>query len=236
MRVVLSPHLDDAVLSCFAQLTLGAARVITIFAGVPSEAAPATGWDRVCGFESPAEHARVRLAEDERVMTGLGVDAERWGFVDYPNAAYGPRPSPLALCDLIADATSAGDELWAPVSVLSPSPHPDHLLVREAMIGCADRSAMLYADLPHCLKQVGEWPAPIIPTGPEPPRAWLEHAALALTARATRLGTFLTESKAEAMRAYASQFRPLGRLRDPLSRRVLRRPEVYGVEVFWRLS
>lgn len=229
--VVLSPHLDDAVLSAYAQVAAGA-RVVSIFAGVPSEAAPATGWDLMCGFASPAAHARARIDEDERVMSEHASSWERWGFMDWQNREYGPRPEP-ELAELLREATSEGDELWAPVSVLSPSPHPDHMLTRDAAIA-SGRAVVLYADLPHCLKQVGAWPAPIGIASP--PRAWMEAPALTFTANRVDLALATVERKAEAMRAYASQFKPLGRLRDQASRGVLRRPEVYGVEVFWRLK
>src|SRR5436853_287558 len=49
--VAISPHLDDAVLSCGQLL---AARpgsvVITVFAGMPRDGSQQTDWDRRCGF------------------------------------------------------------------------------------------------------------------------------------------------------------------------------------------
>jgi LmbE family N-acetylglucosaminyl deacetylase len=226
--VVLSPHLDDAVLSCFWDLMSGA-RVITVYAGVPNESARASGWDRACGFDDPREHVRARLAEDEMIMGELGVASARWGFCEYQNRTYGPRPSILQLTHYLKNATDDGDTLLAPVTRLSPSPHPDHEDVRTAAIQTG-RHVRLYGDLPHCLKQIGEWPDVVGLGGPPGPKAWRGAAP---PVAVHRLGTFVTEAKAAAMRAYATQFKPLGRLRDQPSRRVLRRPEVYGVEVKW---
>jgi len=225
---ILSPHLDDAVLSCFAEVLAGA-RVITIYSGVPSAEAPVNGWDRTCGFDSPREHARVRLAEDEALMLDLGVVAERWGYVDFPNREYGPRPSLLELAQMFTASTADGDVLFAPIADLSPSPHPDHVDVKAAALATG-RRVKLYADLPHALKQVGEWPSPIGSAALPP--AWAKNVP-ATPFDVYRLSLETVERKAAAMRAYASQFRPLGRLRDVPSRRVLRRPEVYGIEVAW---
>lgn len=225
---ILSPHLDDAILSCFAEVLAGA-RVITIYSGVPSLGAPASGWDRACGFDDAAAHARVRRAEDEALMLDLGVVAERWGYVEHPHRDYGPRPGLLELAQMFTASTDEGDVLFAPIADLSPSPHPDHVDVRDAALATG-RRVKLYADLPHALKQVGEWPAPI--GRATLPPAW-ERNVPSTPFDVYALSVESVERKAAAMRAYRSQFRPLGRLRDVPSRRVLRRPEVYGIEVAW---
>ena len=57
--VVVSPHLDDAVLSC-GQL-LAASReaiVLTVFSAGPDEGAPLTDWDRACGFVSASHFSK----------------------------------------------------------------------------------------------------------------------------------------------------------------------------------
>lgn len=230
---ILSPHLDDAILSCFGEI-LDGARVVTVYAGIPAANAPRSGWDKACGYADPREHVRARRAEDDLVMRSFGVRSEQWGFVEYPHRAYGPRPSILDLTRLLREATEPDDEIWAPISLLSPSPHPDHVDVRYAA-EASGRRTRLYGDLPHCLKQVGEWPGVVAPGGPEIPPAWQRAASETtysdLAVRDLPLNE--REAKAAAMRAYATQFRPLGRLRDAPSRRVLRRPEVYGIEASW---
>jgi LmbE family N-acetylglucosaminyl deacetylase len=234
--VVLSPHLDDAVLSCFA--ALGGSTLVNVFDGVPGNESPLKGWDRMCGFASPVEAALARLAEDEHVFAEHSPSTKRLslGYVDHPNTGYGPRPTVDELAGQLAELTSPGDEVWAPASTLSPSPHPDHLLVRaaaELVAGAGrDRRIVLYGDSPHCLKQVGVWPWPI--GDADPPKAWRSSSWLETWEPiARRLAEPMLERKAQAMRGYRSQFRALGQLRDQPSRRVLRRPDVYGVEAAW---
>jgi LmbE family N-acetylglucosaminyl deacetylase len=238
--VVVSPHLDDAVLSCFA--ALGGSTLVNVFDGVPDASSPLQGWDRMCGFASPVDAALARLQEDDLVFAEHSPSTKRLslGYVDHPNRDHGPRPTIEGLAGQLVELTAAGDELWAPASTLSPSPHPDHLLVRaavELMAGAGhSRRIVLYGDSPHCLKQVGEWPWPIGDRDVEPPKAWRSPASSWLATWEPihrQLAPPMAERKAQAMRGYRSQFRALGQLRDPLSRRVLKRPDVYSIEACW---
>lgn len=222
--VVLSPHIGDAALSCFAAMLSGG-RVLSIYCGLPGADAPLTGWDRDSGFSSAQAHARARLAEDETVMHELGIPHERWGYVNYLAIGYGPRPTLLELSKMLVAATTADDLLLAPVATLCDSPHPDHLDVRAAALATG-RRVRLYGDVQHCVTRDGRWPRPIGEA--DPPDAWVtmpsgEMTVYSLTASAIAL-------KASTMRLYRSQFRTLDTLD---ARRVLRRPEVYGVEVTW---
>jgi len=70
--VIVSPHLDDAVLGC---ATLMAAHpgvtVVTVFAGRPVEyPSPMQNWDALCGFADGDEVHVARRAED---AAALGV-------------------------------------------------------------------------------------------------------------------------------------------------------------------
>ena len=65
---MLSPHLDDAVLSAWSVLT--EARdvvVVNVFAGVP-EARPVPRWDRLAGADDCRSHMKARLAEDRAAL------------------------------------------------------------------------------------------------------------------------------------------------------------------------
>jgi LmbE family N-acetylglucosaminyl deacetylase len=98
--VVLSPHLDDAVLSLGAfmhgQVRSGVdVRVVTVFANNPSADGPAGAWDAMCGFGSAAAAARARREEDRRACAIVGVEP-RW--LAFGDEGYG-RPA-------------SGDEVW----------------------------------------------------------------------------------------------------------------------------
>ena len=76
--MVLSPHLDDAVLSVgasIAGLTRRGAHVdvVTVLAGDPSLSAPAAAYDRSCGFTSAGEAAAIRRSEDAVACATIGA-------------------------------------------------------------------------------------------------------------------------------------------------------------------
>jgi LmbE family N-acetylglucosaminyl deacetylase len=92
--VVLSPHLDDAVLSIGAfmhrEVRRGIdVRVVTVFANDPSGNGPAGAWDAMCGFVSAAAAACARRQEDERACAIVGADPH---WLAYGDESYG-RPA-----------------------------------------------------------------------------------------------------------------------------------------------
>src|SRR5919109_876181 len=73
--VVLSPHLDDAVFSCWHIVGEEKARVVTVFAGIPPAGTPLPRWDEMTGATDPATRVRERIAEDEAAL-GDGIRLE----------------------------------------------------------------------------------------------------------------------------------------------------------------
>jgi LmbE family N-acetylglucosaminyl deacetylase/SAM-dependent methyltransferase len=78
--VVLSTHLDDAVLSVGAGLAAMARRgidvdLVTVLAGDPDFEAPAGPWDEETGFRTSSEATRARREEDRHACAALGVTA-----------------------------------------------------------------------------------------------------------------------------------------------------------------
>ena len=68
--VVLSPHFDDAVLSCWHVLRApGTVQVVNVFTGAPPEGSPPGWWDRLTGAPDPGERVRER-AEEDRIAVG----------------------------------------------------------------------------------------------------------------------------------------------------------------------
>ena len=89
---VVSPHLDDAVLSLGASIH-GASRrgtrvdVLTVLAGDPDSATPADDHNRQAGFATAGEAARARRVEDERACRQVGAQALWLPFSDDANEA-----------------------------------------------------------------------------------------------------------------------------------------------------
>src|SRR5437764_70469 len=89
--VILSPHLDDAVLSCWHLLTqVGEVAVINVFAGVPTELGGPAWWDEYTGASDSAERVRERIEEDRTALAVPGRpigDPEVLGYeVIWPTA------------------------------------------------------------------------------------------------------------------------------------------------------
>ena len=138
--VVVSPHLDDGVLSlgaAMAKWARGGARVelLTVLACDPDSTAPAGGWDLRGGFASEGESARARREEDRRACSCLDV-APVWlpfGSVDYERHGTGAD-----VRDAVAEAVVGADEVLLPGFPLS---HPDHAWLAELLDGSDFRVA-----------------------------------------------------------------------------------------------
>ena len=147
--VVVSPHLDDAALSLGATIARASqvrsgVSVVTVLAGDPESSAPASAWDRECGFSSAAEATRGRRAEDKRACEILGAE-----------------PVWLPFGDEEHDRGGNDDEIWASLSPLLdgagvvlvpgyPLAHLDHAwltrLVVERSVGIP---IALYVEQPY---------------------------------------------------------------------------------------
>jgi hypothetical protein len=140
-RVVVSPHLDDAVLSCWHVLEAGDATVITVFAGVP-EPGTRGWWDRLTGSDDSAARVRERLREDDAALALAGSTSTRLDLLDEQYRSNGAVP---AVAEALADHVRTADEVYAPLGLFLS---PDHNLVREAALELR-ADTVLYADHPH---------------------------------------------------------------------------------------
>jgi LmbE family N-acetylglucosaminyl deacetylase len=234
--VVLSPHPDDAVLSCWSVLAGGApVRVINVFAGVPAPG-QVTRWDRICGAGDSAVHFRARLAEDRAVLESLVGDPVNLPVLEqqYRSA---PRISLAALDRPLCQAVSAASAVYAPAAM--GGGHVDHRLARGLARALA-RQGMpvhLYADVPYAVRY--GWPhwvtdtprEPHLDVDPywEPTLAEVPEMGGLRGAQVIRLAPEEGARKLAAMRAYRTQFTSLDR------GGLLSDPETHGYEVLWRL-
>jgi LmbE family N-acetylglucosaminyl deacetylase len=151
--VVLSPHPDDAVLSCWHLLEGDDVTVVTVFGGVPANGA--TGWwDLLTGASDSRARARERLQEDSRALALAGATSVTLDLLDSQYRTEGPEP---AVADAIAEHLQGADDVYAPLGILMTG---DHAVVREAAFALRD-DTRLYADHPH----VGIWGLPAWVTG-----------------------------------------------------------------------
>jgi LmbE family N-acetylglucosaminyl deacetylase len=202
--VVISPHLDDAVMSLGATIAkaieAGAqVEVLTVFAYKPQSSAPVGPWDRLCGYETEGQAATARRAEDQQACRALGA-REHW-------LTYGAEPYERGASD---------DEIWAAVETATrgantvlmpghPLEHPDHAELTRLLLskGLNARYKGLYAEQPYAYNHRGTPPGPTVPalaSSLRAPLSWTRSAANR-SHRATKL---------RAVRSYASQLRYLG--------------------------
>ena len=220
--MVVSPHLDDGVLSLGATIARAARRgsrveVFTVFACDPSSEAPVGGWDRRAGFKTEGEASRARREEDRRACAILGAHPVWFPFGSMDYERHGDE---AAVVDAVVGAVQGADVVLVPGFPLT---HPDHVWLVRALADDRLRSVRLglYAEQPYTQR------------GGREPRAheWVEDvlgSRLAFRPSAARVRDRI--AKWRAVRQYRSQLPLLG------MRRSLRRGPhsvVWGELVAW---
>jgi LmbE family N-acetylglucosaminyl deacetylase len=149
--LVLSPHLDDAVLSCGRLLTRHpGSTVLTALAGSPPAWDQLTLWDGLCGFGAGDDVLAVRMGEDRAALGVLGASQQ---IIEARDGQYDP-PDPRA--DLVRSGIEAALERLKPGTCAIPLglQHPDHQEVRQIALSCvggagSDVDWVVYEDLPY---------------------------------------------------------------------------------------
>jgi LmbE family N-acetylglucosaminyl deacetylase len=148
--IVVSPHLDDGVMSCGQFLsTRPGSVVITVFAGRPPDGRWGS-WDDRC-FELGEDPLTVRWAEDRLAVEEIGSTSLHLGFLD---DQYGPPPAVGDITEALAEATSgiAAGSWLVPLGLR----HPDHLLAHRASVALLTRQGqadwIVYEELPYRLQ------------------------------------------------------------------------------------
>lgn len=179
-HVYLSPHLDDAALSCGGTIWEQAQAgqrvvVINVFAGIPDyRRLSAFAREKHAVWGSPLDVVAARRAEDRAALTRLGAEAVNWDYLDaiyrldqarvlYPDEAgiFGEvDPTDSALQDRIAADVEvvldeAGDATcYAPLAI---GRHVDHRVVRDVALALAERGRriLFYEDFPYVWWETG---------------------------------------------------------------------------------
>jgi LmbE family N-acetylglucosaminyl deacetylase len=228
--MVVSPHLDDAILSLGA--SIGSATrsgrnvtVLTVFAGRPDSGLPAGGWDRRGGFATEGEASKARRLEDEQACGAVGAESSWLSFseADYRETLDGDSIW-SAVNDAVTDAR--------PEDVLLPGfplTNPDHAWVTELLVdrGLPCSRLGLYAEQPYRFWAGHEHACSNADAGP---------TATGLPVEWVSAGRSLREvwRKRRAIAAYRSQIRLLGMSRrNTLNRMLLDETLRGGEEIRW---
>jgi LmbE family N-acetylglucosaminyl deacetylase len=149
--LAISPHLDDAVFSAGAWLSWHTnVHILTVFAGVPDEDFPLTGWDRECGFSSGRQAVRYRQQEDAHACAVIGATWQHLPLVDGQYRNETPYPHELLELTLLTVADELRPDLiLAPLGIV----HSDHIAVGSsawhAFKGRPECQLVFYEELPY---------------------------------------------------------------------------------------
>lgn len=176
-EIFLSPHLDDAALSCGGQIaraTQGGEKVliVTVFTGdAPAGELSPLAAELHQLWNAGANPFEARRAEDRAACAILGADFEHWGFPDaiYRRGTAGEWLHPSRK-ELLAPPQEADGallrELTRRLSALSGlavrgplavGGHVDHRLVRAALEAAGLPGLELYEDFPYARSRKQRW-------------------------------------------------------------------------------
>jgi LmbE family N-acetylglucosaminyl deacetylase len=240
--VILSPHFDDAVLSCWSVLTGSSdVAVVNVFTGAPAPGTLPHEGELLTGAEDAEVRRRERADEDEAALALAGARAHNLGLLEHPHSTPGrwrARRRGRRLRELLEASAQHLDgqaHVYAPAGI---GGHPDHVLVRE--LGCRllreGARVSFYADQPYCYAY--GWPHWVTGDAPDPyldlEAEWARHLDTA-SVRFPDLRVHVValdrthEQKLRALRLYRTQFPVL----EGGANRRLSNPALTGWEVFW---
>lgn len=232
-HLYISPHLDDAALSCGGRIWQQAQAgervlVVTIFAGAPALDTPLSPFAQELHARwGLADPIAARREEDAAALALLGAEGVYWPYVDciYRRAAEGcflcdgeealfgeVHPADGALiAELVARlralARERGGTIYAPLAV---GRHVDHQVVRRAAEGLDD--VVYYEDYPYASRPgtteealvAGQWRAELVSLSQEA----LEAKIAAIACYDSQLSSLDWADAAEmaaAVRAFAQR-------------------------------
>ncbi|HEV3035180.1 MAG TPA: PIG-L family deacetylase [Solirubrobacteraceae bacterium] len=235
-QLLLSPHWDDAVLSCWNLLERkGELNVVNLFAGIPSPGRAGT-WEAVCGARDSSERARTRIAEDARALARAGREPLGLALLD---AKYRGRRADVdlnALDRALSEAVPSASRVYVPAGI---GAHPDHVSARDygRLLLRSGMPVTLYAELPYCIFH--GWPSWVDGSPPVPTRnvdaywqsflAGVPEMPALRSADVQRLHGSASVAKLEAIQCYETSL-------NYSVKRLLADPALHGFEVHWRLT
>ena len=219
MVTLVSPHLDDAVLSCWHLLAADDdVSVVNVFTGPPEDGVQKGHWAVLTMARDSAARTSERVDEDRRALALVGREPVNLGL---PEAQYRRNGlAPRALVDALAGHLRGDGLVYVPAAI--GHHHADHAVVLAAALASCEKDRLrLYADLPHA--NMYGWPGWVtgdLDTGGlDVDAAWawaFENNGLdpdELEPELHALDDAAFEQKLAAVRAYRTQAPVLARLR-----------------------
>lgn len=224
-HIYISPHLDDAALSCGGLIANQVFRgesvtVLNVFAGIPNlEYFSAYAQKQHARWNLPPDKAILaRREEDYLVLTSLGAEVMNWDYCDaiyrkiddkflYTDhqKLFGPlHPAEHPLIDHLTERLSQLHHEYSTAIFYAPlrvGGHVDHLLIRKCAVKLYNRGAKIvfYEDFPYVAKD--DWPD-------EPKTVVQAKAELPFQVQAEYI-EIDTQTKIETLKGYQSQMEAL---------------------------
>lgn len=229
-RLIVAPHLDDAVLSVWHVLTEGDATVVTVMAGTPDDPEP-PGWDRMTGAVDSQERMVERREEDHRVLEAVGARAVHLDFLDQQYRRV--QVPHQRMVDKLEELAAGFDEIWLPAGL----GHQDHRDVsRAALAATVGRPRVMYADLPYAASEWGIHALAVDRDG-APAAGWTEAVLNACPSAPPEVPSTrrLTVAEAEAKRLAISGYRTQFEYLVAAKPEWWNDPDLFAREWFWPL-
>lgn len=138
--LIVSPHLDDAVLSLGQFMAATRTIVVTVFAGI---AEGLSDYDKSCGFDSSTEAMLTRRREDAGACALVGADVVHLDFLDHQ---YRMGTNDDDIVESLIPFYKSDWVILAPLGI----GHPDHVqTARCARVARGDGTMFLYEELPY---------------------------------------------------------------------------------------
>ena len=166
-RIVLSPHLDDAVSSLGGLLaksthSSNSPVIATIFTGIPKVVASTT-WDMKSGFDNSTEAVTKRISENARAADILGAQVRNLGYLDgqYRISTATTSLENKITADIMRllktyDTSTSSMEIYGPAVFSGNVGHYDHTILHEAYMNVVAQykprgvvTFFIYEDFPY---------------------------------------------------------------------------------------
>lgn len=242
--IYLSPHLDDAALSCGGQIfvqTRAGKRVlvVTVAAGAPQTEvrSPFAQFMHHNWGLTADEVIGARQAEDAAACARLGAETLHWPLPDciyrlHPQtgeplytsdaAIFGPvHPAETPLVAQLAGWMAALPPSGRVVAPLTLGHHVDHQLTRAAAVQCFGDALYYYEDYPYVQRRPEELAQLLVPAG-----AWHPQTI--------PLDDEAIQARVDACLAYRSQLGVLFGSADTMVARIRQQIAASGGERLWR--
>ena len=144
--LILSPHFDDAVFSCWKQVIAHENQTLNIFSKIPKSGTH-TIWDLICGDIDSNAMMQRRQLENKIALAGfsnLGLD--------YLDKQYRKNNLPVKeLVSVIKPYCSKYDQTICPIAGSAIFKHPDHVLIRQVGVSIHHQGGKVafYPDIPY---------------------------------------------------------------------------------------